>query len=298
MTKNMAVSVRQRLLNLSRETGERFQNLLTRYGIERLVYRLTQSRHSADFILKGANLFYVWTGQLHRPTRDLDLLRFGDPEPSAVAEVFAEVCQTEVIDDGIDYDVESITADFIREDEVYAGVRVKLTADLAGAVIHIQVDVGIGDEVYPDADQVEFPTLLDLPTPSIRAYQFETAIAEKLEAMVKLGMSNSRMKDFYDVYVLARDFEFDGTVLQASIRRTFEKRETPFHEGVPVAWTDEFSEDDAKIKQWRAFLRKSQLDALPLADVVAEVRTFLEPVWVAIQAESEFTATWRGGRWE
>ena len=127
------------------------------------------------------------------------------------------MCQTEVIDDGIDYDVESITAGFIREDEVYAGVRVKLTADLAGAVIHIQVDVGIGDEVYPDAAQVEFPTLLDLPTPSIRAYRFETAIAEKFEAMVKLGMSNSRMKDFYDVHVLAHDFEFNGAVLQASI---------------------------------------------------------------------------------
>ncbi len=116
--------------------------------------------------------------------------------------------------------------------------------------------------------------------------------------MVKLGMSNSRMKDFYDVYVLARDFEFDGTVLQASIQRTFEKRETPFHEGVPVAWTDEFSDDDAKKKQWRAFLRKSQLDALPLAEVVAEVRTFLEPVWVALQDETEFAGTWRGREWQ
>ncbi len=235
MTKNMAASVRQRLLNLSRETGERFQNLLTRYGIERLVYRITESGHSDDFILKGANLFYVWTGQLHRPTRDLDLLRFGDPEPATVAKVFAEVLETEVVDDGIEFDAESITADFIREDEIYAGVRIKLSAELADAVIHIQVDVGIGDEVYPDADDVEFPTLLDLPTSHIRAYRFETAIAEKLEAMVKLGMSNSRMKDFYDVYVLARDFEFDGAVLQTSIRRTFEKRETPLSAGLPVA---------------------------------------------------------------
>lgn len=298
MTKNMAASVRQRLLNLSRKTGERFQNLLTRYGIERLVYRLTRSRHSDDFILKGANLFYVWTGQLHRPTRDLDLLRFGDPEPSAVAEVFADVCQTDVIDDGIEYNVDSITADFIREYEVYAGVRVKLTADLAGAVIHLQVDVGIGDEVYPDANEVEFPTLLDLPTPSIRAYQFETAIAEKLEAMVKLGMSNSRMKDFYDIYVLARDFEFDGQILQTAIWRTFEKRETPFHEGVPVAWTDEFADDDAKEKQWQAFLRKSQVDALTFGGVVLKMRSFLEPVWAAIQAETEFRATWRGGKWQ
>lgn len=209
MTENMAASIRQRLLNLSRETGERFQNLLTRYGIERLVYRLTQSRHSDDFILKGANLFYVWTGQLHRPTRDLDL-----------------------------------------------------------------------------------------PTATVRAYQFETAIAEKLEAMVKLGISNSRMKDFYDVYVLARDFEFDGKILQASIRRTFEKRETEFPEGVPVAWTEQFSEDDAKIKQWRAFLRKSQLDALPLADIIEEIRGFLGPVWHALQTETKLAKTWHGGKWK
>src|SRR5690554_6059210 len=165
----MAASVRQRLLNISKDTGEQFHNLLTRYAIERFIYRLSRSQYADDFVLKGANLFYVWTGQLHRPTRDLDLLRFGDPEPSVIAKVFAEVCATEVVDDGIEFDADTISVDSIRKDEAYSGVRVTLKAKLAGALIHLQVDIGVGDDVYPDANELEFPTLLDLPIPIIRA---------------------------------------------------------------------------------------------------------------------------------
>ncbi len=298
MTKNMAASVRQRLLNRSRDTGERFQNLLTRYGIERLVYRLSESRHADDFVLKGANLFYVWTGQLHRPTRDLDLLRFGPAEPPDVAKVIKAVCETDVEDDGIEYRTDSVTAEFIREDKIYAGVRVKLEAELAGAIIPIQVDVGVGDEVYPDTNSVEFPSLLDLPAPNITAYRFETAIAEKCEAMVKLGLNNSRMKDFYDIHFLSQNFEFDGEILGTSIRRTFAKRETKIGKDIPVAWTSEFANHEDKVTQWRAFLRKSQLDAPSLAEVVKEIRRFLGPVWNAIQDDRVLLGEWRQGRWE
>jgi hypothetical protein len=247
--------------------------------------------------LKGANLFYVWTGQLHRPTKDLDLLRIGESEPTKAIEIFSEIINTEVSEDGLTFDADTLTADYIRENEIYAGIRLKITAELAGAKIPIQVDVGIGDNVYPEAGDVEFPTLLEMPAPQIHAYQFETAIAEKFEAMVKLAMSNSRMKDFYDIYILARDFEFDGAVLKTSIQQTFARRQISTAETIPMAWTEEFFEDEMKTKQWRAFLRKSKLQAIPFPQVVAKIQEFLQPIWNSIRSQSEFNERWRHGQW-
>lgn len=297
MTPNIAASVRQRLLNISKERGEQYQNLLLRYGIERFIYRLSLSPYSGDFILKGANLFYVWTGDFHRPTRDLDLLLFGSDELSEVTEIFVKICQTEVVDDGIAFDADSIRTDRIRDNSIYAGARVKLTAHLAGAVIPLQIDVGVGDDVFPDAAHIAFPTVLDFPSPTIRAYRFETAIAEKLEAMIKLGRNNSRMKDFYDIYVLARDFDFEGATLQRSIQRTLERRGTPLPQEPLIIWRETFSADQTKQKQWRAFLRKSGLSEIPFHACIQTLRRFLEPILYALSNDMIFSDEWQKGRW-
>lgn len=218
--KNIAASVRQRLLERSRQRGEDFQFILSRYASERLLYRLSVSPHREGFVLKGALLFLLWGGELHRPTRDLDLLGFGDSSVAALEKVFRELCATTVEDDGLVFVAESVVAGQIREDQEYGGVRVKLVAMLERAKIPMQVDIGFGDAITPAARWHNYPTLLDAPPPRLRTYPRETVVAEKLEAMVSLGMSNSRMKDFYDVAVLARQFDFDGARSAVSSRAT------------------------------------------------------------------------------
>ena len=300
MTKNMAASVRQRLLNRSRDTGERFNNLLIRYGIERLLYRIAVSEHAEAFVLKGANLFYAWTGELHRPTKDLDMLRFGSTEPQLLIYIITS-CVTAPVeaDDGLVFHVDTIEARPIREDEIYGGVRITLLAMLGTARISLQLDVGTGDAVTPAAEWIEYPSLLDMPAPQLRAYRLETAIAEKCEAMVKLGMVNTRMKDFYDVYVLARDFEFEGAVavLAHALRDTFARRQTEIPDKTPVAWTEAFSGDPQKQKQWGAFLRKSGLESEALEEVVERIRQFLEPMCEAARHNWEVVGQWDGHEW-
>lgn len=298
MTKNVATSVRQRLLNRSRNTGETFHNLSLRYGIERLLYRLSQSDHADEFILKGASLFYVWTGQLYRPTKDVDMLRFGPTDPELLARIIESCVTMKVVDDGLVFDTDTIEARPIREVELYSGVRVTLKAYLGKAMISLQLDVGTGDSVTPDAERIEYPSLLDdMPSASLRAYRFETAIAEKCEAMIKLGMSNSRMKDFYDVFVLARDQAFEGATLVEAVRDTFLRRGTSLPEQLPVAWTLEFSQDSQKIKQWGAFLKKSRLQAPDLSKVIDVVRTFLIPVCHAARGDATAPNYWSDGAW-
>lgn len=198
---NVGASVRARLLRLARERGEDFQLVLTRYASERLLYRLTSSRHASRFVLKGAALFTLWTGRAHRATRDLDLLGFGDSTEPHVRAVFADVLAGDVCDDGVRFDEDSLEVGPIREEQEYGGVRVVVIARIASAKVRLQVDVGFGDAVTPEAAMVEFPTLLDFPAPRLRAYPRETVVAEKVEAMVQLGLANSRMKDFYDLVI-------------------------------------------------------------------------------------------------
>jgi len=225
--KDIGVSVRARLLRLARERGEDFQLLLIRYANERLLYRLSESRHGPDFVLKGATLFTVWTGHAHRATRDLDLLAFGDPSEKRVRQIMAEILALDVEDDGVRFDADSLDVGPIREEQEYGGIRVVMTARVTTAKIRLQVDIGFGDAVTPDAVLVEVPPLLDFPAPRLRAYPRETVVAEKLETLVQLGLANSRMKDFYDLVVLSRMFEFDGELLTRAIRATFERRSTP-----------------------------------------------------------------------
>lgn len=291
--------VRTRLLRLARERGEDFQLVLTRYVNERLLYRLATSTHGSRFVLKGAALFTVWTGEAHRATRDVDLLGFGDSSEANLRAVFAEVLALDVEDDGVEFQVDSLDVGPIREDQDYGGVRILFLALVTTAKVRLQVDVGFGDAITPDAVEVEFPALLDFPPPRLRAYPRETVVAEKLEAMVKLGLANSRMKDFYDLVILARTFDFDGNVLVQAITATFQRRRTPLPSGIPVALTTEFVTDALKNTQWSAFLRKSGASAVgDLAATAAAIAAFAEAPFGAAASAASFTARWSpGGPW-
>lgn len=297
--KNVAASVRQRLLDLSRQRGEDFQFILSRYTAERLLYRLGISSHRDRFILKGALLFVLWKGQLHRPTRDLDLLGFGDGEIAGLVTAFREICAVAVEDDGLVFLAETVAGENIREDQDYGGVRLKFVAMLDHARIPMQVDIGFGDAITPEALWCDYPTLLDAPPPHLRAYPRETVVAEKLEAIVSLGMANSRMKDFYDLIVLARDFDFNGSQLAEAIRETFHRRQTPLPAERPLGLSDEFARDASKRTQWNAFIRRQAIADAPaeLTDAATLVRSFVEPVLMSAAAEKEYFLNWRDGAW-
>ena len=299
-TKNVAASVRQRLLNLAKDRGEEFHLVLARYAIERFLYRLSRSKHRDLFVLKGATLIQAWGASRHRATRDLDLLGHGDSDPAAVADVVRAVCGTPVEDDGLVFVADTIAAGRIREDQVYEGVRVRLTAVLAGAEIPVQVDVGFGDAVTPRPRALLVPTLLDQPAAKLAAYPRESVVYEKLEAMVALGIGNSRMKDFYDVAYLAQHFPFDGARLVRAVRATFKRRGTPLPAAPPIALTIAFAEDPAKQAQWRAFVSRDRVaDAdVDLRAAVARVTAFLGAPLDAARGRGNWVRTWpAGGPW-
>jgi predicted nucleotidyltransferase component of viral defense system len=291
---NVAASVRSRLLHLAREQEEDFGLLLSRYAIQRLLYRLSQSRHAEDFILKGAQLFAVWMETPHRTTRDLDLLCRGTPVLARVEGVFRELCQQQVAPpDGLTFRADSVRAEATRETAAYDGIRVLLEYELSGARDRVQVDVGFGDAVVPPPESVVLPALLDLPAPPLRAYPREAVVAEKYEAMVTLGLLNSRMKDFYDVWGLARQFCFEGERLCQALGATFSRRGTPLPSEPPVALSSEFSESPEKQTQWRAFLRRTKLPAeTDLAVVGAGLRAFLLPPTRALLSGEPFLMVW------
>jgi predicted nucleotidyltransferase component of viral defense system len=298
--RNQAASVRQRLQNLSRKTGEDFQLLLTRYAVERLLYRLSRSSHGNRFLLKGAMLFAFWTGRMHRPTRDLDLLGYGEGSEGSLLAVFRELCAATIEEDALDFRAETVVVEPIREEQEYGGKRVRIEVRLGNARIDLQVDVGFGDAVTPAAQIVKYPTLLDMPAPELRAYPPETVVAEKLQAMVQLGIANSRMKDFYDLWVMAREFAFEGETLKGAIAATFSRRKTELPSAAPTALTPAFSGDSIKKKQWSAFLARSGLkdQAGDLEEVVTVLRSFrLRPLSAAASGEP-FLQRWKaGGPW-
>ncbi len=300
--KNVAASIRQRLLNLSRQRKEDFGLILTKYGLERILFRLSQSKYRDLFILKGALLFELWTEQRYRPTRDADFLATGDISPERFAKILKEICAQKVEDDGLHFEGKTVKAEAIREGADYAGLRVTFVGHLGEARIPIQIDIGFGDVVTPGPVETNYPALLDLPRPKLMAYPKESVIAEKFEAIVKLGMANSRMKDFHDVDSLASRFEFKGEVLVDAIRRTFEQRGTRLAaDGTPVAIRAEFYTDENKIKQWNAFCSKNKLyvQQRELKQVIGEITAFLGPVATAIQRGEPFNAVWKPGHgWE
>ncbi len=297
--KNVGASVRARLLHLAKQRGDDFQLVLLRYANERLLYRLATSGHANRFVLKGAALFTVWTGNPHRATRDLDLLGYGESTEGDIRDVFTKVVTMMTDDDGVVFDADSIEVGLIREDQEYGGVRVTLTAHVSSAKVRLQIDVGFGDAVNPEAVEVDFPALLSFPGPRLRAYPPETVVAEKLEAMVQLGLANSRMKDFYDLRFLSELFAFDAELLLKAIRATFNRRGTPLPEGVPVALSPQFIGDPGKTRQWSAFASKSGVaDAGDLASAMEHVARFVAEPLDRARTSALWQATWpKGGPW-
>lgn len=296
---NVAASVRQRLLNLSQKRGEEFQSLLVRYANERLIYRLAVSPYADDFILKGAMLLYAWSPYPSRATQDIDLLGRGNISAERLAELFRGLCTAEVVDDGLGFQTDSVRVGLIRQEDEYGGFRVKLQARLTSARIDLQVDVGVGDAVARPA-LIDYPTLLDFPAPRLHAYSRETSIAEKFHAMVDHGLENSRMKDFFDVWALSREFAFDGAALAAAIASTFDRRGTAIPEGTPAAFTAEFTADGTKAKQWKAFLVRARVakEPPPFDVLLALVSDFLQPAASAARTRTELRSTWpAGGPW-
>jgi predicted nucleotidyltransferase component of viral defense system len=274
--RNMGASVRARLLNLSRQGNQPFDLLLNRYVLERLLYRLSTSQHRNRFVLKGAALVRAWLDNTFRPTRDLDLLGFGDSEPEAMLNIFREVCAI-AADDGVTFDVAGLAIDTIREELEYGGFRIKTTGTLDGARSRVVIDIGFGDAVEPEAVEMEVPVLLDLPSPRMRAYPRETVIAEKFQAMVALGRANSRMKDFYDIWVLSRAFEFSGDALARAIKATFDRRRTEIPAALPDALSPTFANAPAKQQQWNAFIGGIEASLDPLPAIIEDLSAFLMP---------------------
>jgi predicted nucleotidyltransferase component of viral defense system len=298
---NLPASVRQRLLNIAKRDGEAFDLVLTRYALERLLYRLGQSQYHGQFLLKGAMLFAVWGGEAHRPTRDVDLLGFGSSELPQVVRIFQDICQVSVAPDGLEFLPDTIRAIEIREDQEYQGVRVSFEACLENAVIPIQIDIGFGDAVTPAPEDITYPTVLNFAAPKLRAYPLYTVVAEKFQAMVWLGIANSRMKDFYDIWVIMQKFPFEGHILGEAIEATFARRNTPLPSEAPLALTQVFANDAAKQTQWKAFLRKNalQVDDLTFPDIIKALHDFLMPPTLACAKVLAFNANWpAGGSWQ
>lgn len=279
--KNPGASIRARLLQHAKQNGDDYQRVLTRYAIERLLYRLSQTEANERYVLKGAMLFVTWPEHVFRPTGDLDLLGHGDPSPDAVEELFARICQVEVFNDGIVFDAASIKVEPMREDDKYLGIRLKLKCTLAGAIIPFQVDIGFGDHVYPSPQHQIFPSILpDLPAAKILMYPPETVVAEKFEAMIRFGEANGRIKDFYDIWVATRTFPFDLPRLTEAVSGTLRRRGTAIPTEMPVGLAERFTEIAEEHGLWSGFLRRNPptLRPPPFADLQAELRRFFEPL--------------------
>lgn len=296
---DIAASVRARLLAYSKETGRPFQEVLQYFAMERFLFRLSQSKHADKFVLKGGLMLTAWNAPRSRPTKDMDFLAHMSNDNESVANVVREVCNVVELADGLIFDPESIEAVVIKEDADYEGVRVTFMGHLQNARIHMQIDMGFGDVVVPDPIQISYPTILDHDAPRIRGYPRETTIAEKFEAMVKLRQLNSRIRDFFDVWILSRQFNFDGPTLANAIRQTFSNRKTEI-ESMPVAFLSDFTSDAAKQAQWKGFCRKSRIDFAPesLEELGRAISKFLTPIAEAILDGNHFDQNWEApGPW-
>ncbi len=274
---NVAASVRARLLNVAKAQGVDFNQVLVRFALERILYRLTQSQHADRFLLKGALLFTLWYDMPHRATRDADLLGFGASDLASIAETFRDIAAV-AVDDGIAFDPASVTVEEIRKEAGYGGVRVIIAGELTKARCKTQIDVGFGDAVTPAPVDSVYPVLLDdLPAPRLRAYPTYTVIAEKLHAIALLGMTNSRLKDYFDLSVLLEREILDTDMLAQAIKATFERRGMSVPDAAPIGLTDEFAHDSSRQSLWLAFLKKNELPPEPLPAIVDRLRSSLAP---------------------
>lgn len=281
MTKDLAASVRARLLAVAKSQGADFNQVLVRFALERILYRLSQSTHADRFLLKGALLFTLWYGMPHRPTRDADLLGFGPSDLESIARTFRDIAGVKV-EDGIIFDPATVSVEEIRKDaEGYAGARVLITGEIAKARCKTQIDIGFGDAVTPGPVDAVYPVLIeDLPAPRLRTYPVYTVVSEKLHAIALLGMTNSRLKDYLDIWVLLDREALNAHTLARAIAATFVRRGTAVPAALPIGLTDEFAADPSRQALWLAFLKKNQLAVTPLVEVVTTLRTKLEPVLI------------------
>ena len=298
MTKNISASVHSRLLNQARTSGRPLNDYLQYYAIERFLYRLSQSPYRDDFILKGALVFLVWGGPLHRSTRDIDLLGSMSNKVDNLVNIIQEICSLTVEDDGMSFPPENVQGTLIKEDADYEGVRLQFFGYLGKARIKMQIDVGFSDQVFPKPGRTEYPTLLSFPAPELKNYPRESVIAEKFQAMIYLGEINSRMKDFYDIWFLASHFIFEGSILQEAIMQTFRHRKTEISSNPIHAFSEEFAEK--KILQWIAFLERNGIENTPyeLSVITQKINVFLSPIIEAIVHESPFTLQWKNQGWK
>ena len=279
VVKNMGASVRQRLLNYGKATGKPFSEVLQYYAMERFLYRLSVSSHADKFLLKGALLLTAWKAPISRPTMDIDLMGRTDNDVDTIVGLMREVALFDVADDGLVFDPSSFAGGAIREDADYAGVRATFTGRVDAARIHMQIDIGFGDVVTPGPERLSYPTILDFPAPLLFGYSRETVMAEKLQALTQLRMTNTRMKDYFDLWLLSRQPELNKAMLRKAIERTFENRKMAI-ETEPIGLSGTFGADPTKQIQWRALLKRSGLTEAPesLTDVVEEIRLFFEPI--------------------
>lgn len=297
--KDLVASLHQRLLNVSRKTGRPFKDLVMYFAIERFLYRLSQSRYGDRVVLKGGLLLQVWRVPITRVTRDIDLLGELSNDLGQIKEVVRGVCDVVVEEDGLVFDAHTVTTTRIAEDADYEGVRATFRGRFGKMPLGMQVDFGFSDVITPAPVPVTYPSVLDHPPAELLAYNRETSIAEKFEAMAKLGEINSRMRDFFDVWILSQNFPFEGSVLADAIRSTFARRGTEV-EAEPACFADRFAHAPTKAAQWKAFLKTSRVDQAPaeFAEVVARVREFLQPVARSVAGRRPQESRWQpGGPW-
>jgi predicted nucleotidyltransferase component of viral defense system len=291
--KNIAASVHQRLLNKAKESSRPFNELLQYFAIERFIFRLSKSPHADKFILKGALMFAAWHGPASRPIMDIDLMGKIDNSLEAITAAIKDACLVDVEADGIYFNAETVEAVRITEDAVYEGVRVRVHCSLGNARISIQIDIGFGDVIVPSPSKISYPVILDFPAPELKGYTMESTIAEKFQAMVKLGVLNSRMKDFYDIWLLSRTFDFKGKILAEAVEKTFEKRYTPVTLDASL-FDPSFGKDRDRNVQWRGFISKTKLINVPesFEEVMTTVKLFLEPLAASILEQRAFNSKW------
>lgn len=278
MNQNLAASVRARLLNIAKAERTDFNQVLVRFALERFLYRLSQSVHADRFVLKGAMLFNLWYGMSHRPTRDVDLLGFGASDLQSMRQAFRDIASV-AADDGIVFDAASVEVEEIRKSTAYAGTRVSISAELARARCKTQIDIGFGDAVTPGPVDAVYPVLIaGFAAPHLRTYPVYTVLAEKLHAITLLGMTNSRLKDYLDLWVLLEREALNSNVLATAVAATFIRRKTPLPYELPIGLSDEFATDTSRLALWNAFLKKNSLASMPLGDVVGSLRATLQPV--------------------
>ena len=294
---NVAASVRQRLLNKARSDNRSFNELLQYYAMERFLYRLSCSNSAHRFILKGALLLKVWETSEFRATMDIDMLGKTSNEEADILPLIRDILAVKVDEDGMVFDPDSLHAEPITEDADYEGIRIRFRGSLDTARVVMQIDVGFGDIVYPAPEEAFLPAMLDFPAPELYCYTRESAIAEKFEAMVKLGFLNSRMKDFYDIWILSRCFDFVGSDLAEAIRLTFKQRHCPIPESIEAFSPSFILEKQA---QWTAFRKRLRQDYIPseFEEIVAHLSDFLAPITATLAINEKFDGSWSApGLW-